>query len=166
MRALPLIVAALVSVLTSTCARRVPEQSGIARGTPYVSWIIMSGDRGNPDQEFVCQSVPRNDCVVPASRADAQVFADLHVYYHGGRGAIRYAGPIQIGFFRGNGGPPHNANITVPKNESIANQSITGIVTETPGEYAVTFELAATPDAAGSQPSQVRERIAVVVKAR
>jgi hypothetical protein len=156
----PLISAAILAVLVSGCAQRIPERSGIAPGTPHISWIIMSGDRDNPDQEFVCQSDPRNDCVVPPSRADAPVFSDVHVYYHRAGTQTTYVGAIEIGFFRGNG-PPHNANITVPKGESITNQSITGIVTDTPGEYAVRFDLAGTAD---SRIQPIREQIAVTVK--
>jgi len=90
MRQLPLIVATAAVVLTSACAKRVPEPVGVAPGTPHISWIIMSGDRDNPDQEFVCQSDPRNDCVVPVSRPDAQVFADVHFYYHGAGAETKY----------------------------------------------------------------------------
>ena len=49
----------------------------------HMSWVIMHGDRNNPDVEFACQSTDPTDCVVPASRPDAVVFSDTHVYYHG-----------------------------------------------------------------------------------
>jgi hypothetical protein len=159
-----LIVASVSAVLTSTCATRVPEPVGLAPGTPYVSWIIMSGDRDNPDEDFVCQSDPRNDCVVPVSRPDAQVFSDVHVYYHGAGSVTKYAGSMQIGFFRGSAEPRNiQTNITVRKTGSIINQSVIGIVTETPGNYALAFSLVATSaDTGTSQP--IREQIPVVVK--
>jgi hypothetical protein len=148
-------------VLTSACAGRVPVRAGLAPGTPHIGWVIMQGDRDNPDQQFVCQSDPRSDCVVPVSRADAQVFSNLYVYYHRAEAETKYSGKMLIGFFRGGGEPAHDTNITVPKSESIANQSTSGIVTDTPGEYAVTFELAAT---ANGNSHSIREKIAVVVK--
>jgi hypothetical protein len=159
-----LIVAIVAAVSTSTCAKRVPEPVGVTPGTPHVSWVIMSGDRDNPDQDFVCQSDPRNDCVVPVSRPDALVFSDVHVYYHGAGAETKYAGSMQIGFFRGSTEARNiQTNITVQKTESITNQSVTGIVTETPGNYAVGFELVATStDTGKSQP--IREQVAVVVK--
>jgi len=158
MRNLSLIVAV---VLTSACAGRAPVRSGLAPGTPHIGWVIMSGDRDNPDQQFVCQSDPRNDCVMPVSRAAAPVFSNLYVYYHRAEAETKYSGKMLIGFFRGGGEPAHDTNIIVPRNESITNQSISGIVTDTPGEYALTFDLAATSNG-NSQP--VREKIAVVVK--
>ncbi|MGH9893775.1 MAG: hypothetical protein ACREA0_17685, partial [bacterium] len=63
-------------------------------------------------------------------RSDAQVFSDVHVYYHGAGAETKYAGTMQIGFFRGAGESIKNqTNITVRKTESITNQSVTGIVT-------------------------------------
>ena len=60
----------------------------------------MSGDRENPDRDFVCQSDSPVRCVVPVSRPDEQVFSDVHVYYHGAETDIKYVGAIRIGFFR------------------------------------------------------------------
>jgi hypothetical protein len=159
------LVSIAAAVLTSTCAKRVPEPVGVAPGTPHVSWVIMSGDRDNPDQDFVCQSDPRNDCVVPVSRPDAQVFSDVHVYYHGAGAETKYAGSMQIGFFRGAAESSRNiqTNITVQRTESITNQSVTGIVTDTPGNYALAFSLVATStDTGRSQP--IRQQVPVVVK--
>jgi hypothetical protein len=164
MRNQSLIVLAIATICAGACAKRVPEPAGVARGTPHISWIIMSGDRDNPDQEFVCQSGPRNDCVVPVSRPDAQVFSDVHIYYHGAGMDTRYTGSIQIGFFRGSP-ESHNiqTSVAVQKTESITNQSVSGIVSSTPGTYAVTFALVATAtDTGKSQP--IREQVPVVVK--
>jgi hypothetical protein len=72
------IVLGVAAVATSTCAQRAPRPPDLAPGTPYVSSVLMSGDRDNPDREFVCQSDPRSDCVTEASRADAQAFSDVH----------------------------------------------------------------------------------------
>ena len=164
MRQISIVVATVAVVLTSTCAKRIPEPTGVAPGTPRVSWVIMSGDRDNPDQDFVCQSDPRNDCIVPVSRPGAQVFSDVHAYYHGAGAETKYAGSMQIGFFRGSAeSHKTQTNITVQKTESIANQSVSGIVTETPGRYAVTFALVATSTGTGKgQP--IREQVSVEVK--
>ena len=160
----PVILAATIIVLTSACARRIPEPTGVAPGTPYVSWVVMSGDRENPDQDFVCQSDPRNECVVPVSRADAQIFSNVYFYYHGAGAETKYQGSIQIGFFRGSTESSRSiqTNTTVRKTDSIANQSVTGIVTDTPGPYAIAFSLVATTDTGKSQP--IQEQVPVVVK--
>jgi hypothetical protein len=154
----------LGALLTATCAKRVPEPPNVAPGTPHVSWVIMSGDRENADREFVCQSDPRNDCVMPASRANEQAFADVHVYYHGVGAETKYQGTVAIGFLEGAAAASTApTNIVVKKDESIANQSVTGIVTSKPGTYAVAFELTATVTDAGKiQP--VRQSVRVVVQ--
>jgi hypothetical protein len=164
MHKLSMIVATMAALLNSTCAKRVPEPAGVARGTPHISWIIMSGDSDNPDREFVCQSEPRNECVIPVSRPDEQVFSDVHFYYHGAGAETKYTGSIDIGFFQGSpGAHTVQANTTVKKTESIMPHSITGIVTSTPGTYALTFALDATVTETGkSQP--IRERVSAVVK--
>ena len=133
MRKQRLIVLVITSVFAAACGKRIPEPTGIAPGTPHVTWIIMSGDRDNPDQDFVCQSNPRNECVIPASRPDAQVFSHVHFYYHGAGAETRYTGSIDIGFFQG-AAESHRiqANMIVKKTESIMNQSVSSIVTATP----------------------------------
>ena len=152
------------TAVTVACAGRISEPANPSPGTPRVSWIIMSGDRDNADQNFVCQSNPRNDCVMPVSRPDADVFSAVYVYYHGAGGETTYSGSIQIGFFRGSDDTrTFKPTVTVRKTESISNQSLTAIVTSTPGTYAMTFTMVATSaDSGASQP--IREQVDVVVK--
>jgi len=150
--------------LTSTCAKPVPEHLGVPPGTPYISWVLMYGDRDNADREFACQSDPRTDCVLPASKPDAQVFADIHFYFHGAGAETRYEGAINIAYLQG--APDSHTSrttITVQKDESITNSSTTGIVTSTPGTYAVAISQTATVKAAGKTQA-IQESIAVVVK--
>lgn len=164
MRKHALLVGSIVAGLTATCAKRVPEPVGLAPGTPHVTWVFMHGDADNPDREFVCQSGPPSECVVPVSRPDAQVFADVHFYYHGAGAETKYVGTKNIGFFQG-AAESHTSptNITVQKNESITNQSITGIVTSTPGTYAVAISLEATITDTGKS-TPIRESIPVIVR--
>src|SRR4051812_13732677 len=158
-----LIVALAVATL-SGCGRRVPEPAVVMPGVPHVSWIIMSGDGDNPDREFVCQSEPRTDCVIPASQPDDKVFSDVFVYYHGAGDETTYSGSIRVGFFEG-AADAHTVttNIVVRKTERIGNQSVTHIVTSTPGTYSVDFDLsAAVTETKKTQP--IREKVNVVVK--
>jgi hypothetical protein len=151
-------------IIVSGCARRVPKPAGIAAGTPFVSWVFMSGDRDNPDREFVCQSTPPGECVMPVSTPDDRVFTDLHFYYHGAGGETKYTGSIQIGFLQGS--PEANrvsVNITAPKDGAITNLSVVDAVTSTPGTYTVTFDVVATSVATRkSQP--IRDQVSVLVK--
>ncbi len=82
MRSQSLLVAIAISML-SGCGARVPEPHVSMPGIPHISWVIMSGDRDNPDREFVCQSEPRAECVVQVSWPDSRVLSDVHIYYHG-----------------------------------------------------------------------------------
>jgi hypothetical protein len=158
------IVLTVAAAATATCARRVPTPPDLAPGTPYVSWVFMIGDRDNPDREFVCQSDPRNDCAIEASRPDAQAFSDVHFYYHSAGGETKYDGTVTIGFFDGSSASrTAPTSVVVGKGESITNQSVTGIVTSRPGTYEVTFALTATISQTGrSQP--IRQSVQVVVK--
>jgi hypothetical protein len=147
-----------------SCGKRVPEPKGLVPGTPHISWVIKNGDRENPDQDVVCQSDSRNDCVVPASRPDAQVFSAVHFYYHGAGSETKYEGPIEIGHFQGSP-ESHTAQtkITVKKDESIRNQSVTGIVTSMPGTYAIKFSVVATvADTGKTQP--IEDSVPIVVR--
>jgi hypothetical protein len=154
----------MIGMLAPACGKRVPERPNLAPGTPHVTWVIMYGDRDNSDGEFACQSDPRTECVVPASRSETQAFADVHFYFHGTGEETKYEGTTLIGFLQG---APETrtsrTNITVKKNESITNQSIIGIVTSTPGTYTVALDLTATVTDTG-QRQPVRESFQVRVQ--
>jgi hypothetical protein len=154
----------LVALIGSTCARRVPEPAGVAPGTPHISWVLMYGDGDNADREFACQSEPRSECVLPASKRDEQAYSDIHFYYHGAGNETKYEGTKTLSYLQGK---PESLlwriDIAVKKNESIANESVTGIVSSTPGTYTVTVSLTATvSDIAKVLP--IRESFQVVVK--
>ena len=164
MRSYRVSVVILAVALTSTCAKSVPEPASVPPGTPHVSWVLMYGDRDNADREFACQSDPRTDCVLPASKLDAQVFSDIHFYFHGAGAETRYEGTINIGYLQG--APDSHTSrttITVQKNGSITNSSTTGIVTSTPGSYAVTISETATIKDSG-RTQAIQESIPVIVK--
>ena len=153
----------IAAVLTAACGKRVPEPPNVAPGTPHVSWVIMSGDRDNADREFVCQSDPRTDCVMPVSRPDEQAFADVHVYYHGAGAETKYHGTVAIGFLEGSAAASvAPTSLVVKKDEAFANQSVTGIVTSKPGTYAVTFKLTATVTGTGNT-HPIEQSLPVVV---
>ena len=164
MRTYRVAVVIVAVALMSRCARSVPEPASVPPGTPHVSWVLMYGDRDNADREFACQSDPRTDCILPASKPDAQVFADIHFYYHGAGAETRYEGAINIAYLQG--APDSHTSrttITVHKDESITNSSTTGIVTSTPGTYAVTISQTATVKDAGKTQA-IQESIPVIVK--
>src|SRR5262245_13046801 len=164
MRRNPVTVLILAAALTSSCAKSVPEPVGVPEGTPHVSWVLMYGDRDNADREFACQSGTPTDCVLPASKPDAQVFSDIHFYYHGAGAETRYEGAINIGYLQG--APDSHSSrtgITVQKGGSITNSNTTGIVTSTPGSYAVTISQTATVKGTGKTQA-IQESIPVIVK--
>jgi hypothetical protein len=161
---MPTVTIAIAASLTTACAKHIPQPTGVTPGTPRISWVIMSGDRDNPDQDFVCQSDPRSVCVVPASRPDAQTFSHVHVYYHGAGAETKYTGSIDIGFFQGDpAARTIQANMAVAKADDVKTQSVTGIVTSTPGRYAVKFEVGAVvTDTKVTRP--IREQIPIAVQ--
>ena len=140
-------VAILLIILTAGCASRTrepnPEPVAGHTATPHVGWVIMSGDRENPDKDFVCQSNPRTECVIAADRADVRVLAHVHIYYHAAATVTKYTGTIRIGFFD----QPHEVspkNITVRPGGLPGNESVSDFVTNQPGKYLMTIAVIAT----------------------
>jgi hypothetical protein len=154
----------LVVAGVAGCGPHVPTPATVVPGAPRISWIIMSGDRDNPDREFVCQSDPRTACEVPASQPASQVFSHLYVYYHPAAMETLYTGSIRVGFFGGDGASPEiKPRITVGPKEKLANQTVMGIVSTMPGTFPLTFDIVATPT--GSSAGQpVRDSVDVIVK--
>jgi hypothetical protein len=150
--------------IVSACARRVPEPANTPQGTPTFSWIIMSGDRENPDRDWVCQSDIRSECVIPASRPEEPVFSDTHFYFRSAKRETGYTGSIRLGFLQGSpGGHEFKPNVTVAKDENIANANVIGIVTAMPGTSAMTFDLVAATTDTG-ETHQLRDEVPVVVE--
>ena len=154
----------LVALFGSSCAKRVPEPTGVAPGTPHISWVLMYGDRDTADREFACESEPRTECVLPVSKPDALVYSDMHLYYHGVGGETKYEGTKNLSYLQGSS-DSHllRVHITATKNESITNESVTGIVTSTPGTYTVTVAVMATVTATGKE-YPIQESFQVIVK--
>lgn len=151
----------LLTVIATGCAKRIPQPVSGQPGSPHVGWVIMSGDADNPDRDFVCQSNPRSECVVPVDRPDARVFGHVHFYYHAAATETRYTGSNRIGFFD----KPHevNPNITVKQGESPGNQSIAYFVSAKPGNYAMSIAVVATSVPTG-RTENIRDQVTVIVK--
>ena len=146
------------------CGTRVPPPSvGAPPGTPRVSWVVMAGDRDNPDAQFICQSAPRTACVLTASRPNAKVWSTVYVYYHGVGAEVTYGGAIRVGFFEGPATESHEirADSTLKANENIAHQSVVDDVATTPGTYTLAFDITATT---GDHSQPLRETVSVLVK--
>jgi hypothetical protein len=144
--------------LAMGCEKRVPVPTGGSPGTPRIGWVIMVGDRENPDREFVCQSDPRTHCVMRASQPDEQTFTNTHFYFHSGTTDTKYAGTIQLGFLMS----PHETkpNLIVKSGDSATNASVSGIVSSRPGRYPMRIDVVA--ESGGRR--QIRDSVPVIVK--
>jgi hypothetical protein len=150
-----------VSLCLEGCMRPIPKTAGGSVGTPRVGWVVMMGDRDNPDREFVCYSESAGDCVMPPSRPNDQVFAHVHLFYHPAATETKYTGTVQIGFF--NSALDLRPNFTVKPGTSPGNQSVVGIVSGKPGTYPLRIEVDATPAPADAT-RQIREQVMVTVR--
>ena len=150
-----------VLLIATNCAKRIPEPVGGHTDSPHVGWVIMSGDVDNPDRDFVCQSNPRNECVLPADRPDARVLGHVHLYYHAASTQTKYTGSIRIGFFD----QPHNvdASITVKPGGRPGNQSVSDFVSSRPETYTMSIAVVATSTQTG-QTQDIRDEVSVVVR--
>ena len=145
------------------CGKRIPERVGQDANAPHVGWVIMSGDAENPDRDFVCQSNPPTECVIPADRPDERVLSDVHFYYHPASTEVRYTGSIRIGFFDDAYEINPNSNTTVKPGESPANQSVADFVSSKPGTYSMSIAVVATSVQTG-QAQNIQDQVTVVVK--
>jgi hypothetical protein len=145
------------------CARPIPKPIGSPQGAPRISWEIYAGDEDNPWDTLVCQSNPRQDCALTAGQK--KLYASLLVYYFAATDETTYTGSIQIGFFEG---APESRqikpNIRVrPGNHGFENQSITGLVSPTPGAYPLTIDLTATAGPTRAS-TMIRDEFSVAVR--
>jgi hypothetical protein len=151
----------LLSLIALGCAKRIPEPAGGHTDSPHVGWVIMSGDAENPDRDFVCQSTPRTECVVPVDRPDERVLGHVHLYYHAGSTETKYTGSIRIGFFD----QPHelNPSVTVKPGSAPGNQSVSNFVSTKPGTYTMSVAVIAASTQTG-QTQNIRDQVSVIVK--
>lgn len=145
--------------LAGGCAANQPPKSTEAPGIPKVGWVIMQGSADNPDEEFVCQSEPRTQCEMTASRNGRQIFSEVHLYFHPVATQARYEGTAGVEFL--GTGKAMQVNVPVKAGGDVGNHSIVGIVTDKPGEYALDLAMAvSSPDGQ----SAIKDRIPVLVK--
>lgn len=123
----------------------------------------MAGDRDSPDRDFICQSNPRSDCVLEASRPDRPVFADFHFYFHPALADTHYAGSIQIGSFGANS-QDLKPDLTVKAGDEVGNHSVVGLVTDRPGTYTMAVSVNSTAADGSGVTSRIREDVSLVVK--
>ena len=118
----------------------------------------MTGDRDNPDREFVCQSDPRSDCVVPVSQPDQPRFSNVYFYFYAGATEAKLSGGIQMEFFA----PPHEVKppLTV-KGGDPTKSAVMGIVSSTPGRYEMSVAVVA---ATNGTEHPIRETVPVTVQ--
>jgi len=153
--------AVILIVIAPGCARRVPERAGGPKDSPHVGWVIMSGDADNSDRDFVCQSNPRSECVVPVDRPDARVLSHVHLYYHSASAETKYTGSVRIGFF--DGAHELKPNMTVKPGDSPGNHSVSSFVSSKPGTYLMTIAVVATSVPSGAA-QEIREQVPVTVR--
>ena len=157
---------ALTSILISSCtacAERIPEPVLIPT-VPHVSWLI-AVQTPNGQEQTVCQSDPRDECILPASTSANRTFATVHLYLHPVKsGETKYSGTMRVAFMNGAAAEPHDSKVdsTVSPGDTPTNVSVTGIVTQKPGAYTVALSLLATPATAKSL--ELRDTIGVTVR--
>jgi hypothetical protein len=151
----------VTGLLLSGCGKPIPGAVKGPNRPPQIGWVIMSGDADNPDRDFVCQSNPPGECVMPADRPDARVLAHVYFYYHPAATETRYSGTNRIGFFN----QPLDVapKITVKPGDRAGNQSISGYVSSKPGLYTLAIAVEATSTTTGEK-QDIRGQIPVSVK--
>jgi hypothetical protein len=136
-----------IVLLTTACAKRVPSATGTPPTVPRLGWVIMRGDRDNPDAEFVCQSEPRTDCVLPQSRPGQETHTEVHFYFHSAVTDSTYTGRIEIGFLTAGGRPYEiTPTVTVKKGDRARSTSVLGVVSSSAGPYPMIIRLVAEGD--------------------
>jgi len=151
---------ALLLTAFSGCGKHIPESTTAPPDVPRIGWIIMTGGRDNPDDVYVCQSEPRTEeCALPASSADHNVFADVHFYFHPAAADTRYTGTIELGFIQG--GHPLTPNATVKAADKPAQATVLGMVSSVPGAHSMNIALVAE----GQQRREINEQVVVQVRA-
>jgi hypothetical protein len=148
-------------LLSAGCTTRIPQPAGVPTTSPRVGWVIMTGDRENPDRDFVCQSDPRTECIAPIDRPEARRLAHVHFYYHGAATETKYTGTVQIGFFD----QPHEIkpNILVKLGEPAGNQSVTDFVSPKAGTYPMSIAVVATSSETG-RTQDIRDQVSVTLR--
>ena len=133
-----------VAVATSfgCAARTVPPPTGSA-SEPRASWIIKAGDYGN--EREVCRSEINPTCVLPASSTQKPISVSVLVYLFPAEGPTTFQGAFLSGFIASSNGKGFESKVdykTEPGDRPTA-VSVTGLVTERPGDYAFQMALLA-----------------------
>lgn len=151
-------------LLAGACGQN-PTPSVQPTGQPQVGWVVMAGDRDTPDRDFVCQSNPRSECVIPASRPNEPTFAHVHFYLHAASADVHFEGTVQVGFLQGQpSGHVVNVNAVTRAGDDPSHQSVVGIVTDRPGAHPMKIAVDAKPVTGSGAARALHEDVPVTVR--
>jgi hypothetical protein len=144
-------------------AHRIPESPGAHSGIPQISWSIHAGTAEDPEQLTVCESEPRSECIVGASRPDNPFFASVRLYLHAVSVEATYKGVMQVGFF--GGAEPHTVEIDaiVQPGSDPRSVLVYDRLPAKPGVYALEVDLVAFLGPSEDE-RQIRDRADVTVR--
>ena len=153
----------MIGVWSVGCAQHGVVHTASDESRPHISWELRAG-RVEGDEKLVCGSVsPGVACVLAASATGIQSRATVHLLFHAAQEETKYTGALQVPFFgEENRERTMSIDETVPPNSPPARHTVSGIVTTSPGKYAVTIRVETTQHGRPSGP--LAETIEVLVR--
>ena len=151
--------------IASGCAdHRVPEPLEVP-STAHISWLITTHRQEGGEEETVCQSDPRAECVVRAEGEKGGKLATVHLYLHPAPVDTRYQGTMRLEFLIGARGEAGDMRIdaTVERGRPPARITVTRRIDSTPGVYSMAISLVAISTTTNDQ-QEIRDVIPVTVK--
>ena len=154
--------AAVLGVLASTCAVKVPEPS-VRQDLPHISWTVSTSATLDGSGVIVCDSVQRKPCVLPASTPERRTYVHVTLFLHPTTVDTKYVGAIWWNFSSLSAGERAvSINQVVPPKKVPIRAVVTGWVVESPGEYKLAIVVtASSPPTA--KPVEIQDQSPVVV---
>lgn len=99
----------LLALSALQCAERIPEPVAVP-SVPHISWLI-SSQQQDRDEQTICQSNPRTECVIRVGGTDTRLLATVHLFLHPSSVDTKYVGTMRVEFLNGSAAEAHDTRI-------------------------------------------------------
>ena len=156
---LPLVMCVMA---TMACGAHRPAHTAPDESQPHITWDIRAGGDGGEERRICASAEPQPRCVFAGATTASRPLTTFHLFLHPAARTAAYDGTIRLPFLEGATQRVRPISAVVQPGAEAYSSSITGLVTSTPGVYALLIDLDVKHGATRALP--IRAEVQVIVK--
>lgn len=153
---------AMCVMATMACGAHRPAHTAPDESQPHITWEIRAGGDEGEDRRICASAEPQLRCVFAGATTGSRPVTTFHLFLHPAAQTAAYDGTIALPFLEGATERVRSISAVVQPQSEAYSSSITGLVTSTPGVYALLIDLNVKHGATRALP--IKMEIQVIAK--